>query len=59
MIKLLYFSSETLVPAPTSAYANDEAMHGEKDDPQTTGPEARGLAGGTRNNEIVVTKRYA
>ena len=59
MIKLLYFSSETLGQSPTLAKADDGAMHGAKDEPQATGSEARGLTGSARNNEIVVPKKYA
>ena len=59
VIKRLYFHGETLAPSLTSANADDEAMHGAKDEPQATGSEARGPAGGAGNNEIVLPKRYA
>ena len=59
MIKRLYFRGETLAPSPTSANADDEAMHGAKDEPQATGSGARGPAGGAGDNEIVLPKRYA
>ena len=53
MIKLLYFSSETLIPSPTLAKAADGAMHGAKDEPQATGSRPHGPAGGAGNNKKI------
>ena len=51
VIKLLYFSCDTLVPSPTLAKADDEVVHGPEDDPRATEPGPHGSAGGAGNNK--------